>query len=114
MPFDLVVWVLIRYIRVDEKDDVQLFYYFVESERNPSDDPLLLWLTGGPSCSALSGLAFEIGSFFFGIVIGIGSLLTKCYYKIKFYKTFIFHYLINVKLNSKCWCPNKAHIRFLV
>lgn len=61
MPFDSVVWVLIRYITVDEKDDVQLFYYFVESERNPSDDPLLLWLTGGPSCSALSGLAFEIG-----------------------------------------------------
>lgn len=62
MSLHSFVWVLIRYIGVDEKDDVQLFYYFVESERNPRDDPLLLWLTGGPTCSALSGLAFEIGS----------------------------------------------------
>ena len=28
-------------------DDVLLFYYFVESERNPREDPLLLWLSGG-------------------------------------------------------------------
>ncbi|CAL5370855.1 unnamed protein product [Camellia sinensis] len=44
-----------------ESEDVQLFYYFIESERNPSDDPLMLWLTGGPGCSALSGLIYEIG-----------------------------------------------------
>ncbi|CAL5331786.1 unnamed protein product [Camellia sinensis] len=44
-----------------ESEDVQLFYYFIESERNPSDDPLMLWLTGGPGCSALSGLIYEVG-----------------------------------------------------
>ncbi|KAJ6964998.1 serine carboxypeptidase-like 18 isoform X3 [Populus alba x Populus x berolinensis] len=49
------------YIGVGELEAVQLFYYFIESERSPKDDPLVLWLTGGPGCSALSGLIYEIG-----------------------------------------------------
>lgn len=40
---------------------MQLFYYFIESERDPVADPLVLWLTGGPGCSGFSALAFEIG-----------------------------------------------------
>nr|KAJ0208285.1 hypothetical protein LSAT_V11C500251640 [Lactuca sativa] len=53
----------LSYIGVGESDDVQLFYYFIESEGNPKNDPLMLWLTGGPGCSALSGLLYEIGPF---------------------------------------------------
>lgn len=52
-----------RYIGVGDTDDVQLFYYFVESERSPVEDPLVLWLTGGPGCSGFSALAYEIGQF---------------------------------------------------
>ncbi|KAF8377661.1 hypothetical protein HHK36_031045 [Tetracentron sinense] len=72
LPFHLQT----GYMGVDESDDVQLFYYFVKSERNPMEDPLVLWLTGGPGCSAFSGLVFEVGPLNFSIVEYNGSLPT--------------------------------------
>uniref|UniRef100_A0A1D1ZC60 Serine carboxypeptidase-like 18 n=1 Tax=Anthurium amnicola TaxID=1678845 RepID=A0A1D1ZC60_9ARAE len=64
------------YVGVDDRDDVQLFYYFLPSEGDPAEDPLLLWLTGGPGCSAFSGLAFEIGPIAFLKVRYDGNLPT--------------------------------------
>ncbi|GFP79465.1 serine carboxypeptidase-like 18 [Phtheirospermum japonicum] len=64
LPFKLET----GYISVGENDDVQLFYYFIESEGDPKKDPLVLWLTGGPGCSGFSGLVYEIGPMIFDVV----------------------------------------------
>ncbi|PIA63204.1 hypothetical protein AQUCO_00200904v1 [Aquilegia coerulea] len=70
LPFQLET----GYVGVDEYDDAQYFYYFVKSERNPSEDPLILWFDGGPGCSALCGFAFEIGPVNFAKQESNGSL----------------------------------------
>ncbi|KAF9593332.1 hypothetical protein IFM89_021501 [Coptis chinensis] len=61
LPFHLET----GYVGVGEGGDVQLFYYFVHSERNPKEDPLVLWLVGGPRCTALYGITYEIGPLHF-------------------------------------------------
>ncbi|KAL5225825.1 hypothetical protein ABZP36_012464 [Zizania latifolia] len=63
LPFELET----GYVEVEEEHGVELFYYFIPSQRRPRDDPLILWITGGPGCSALSGLLFEIGPLKFDV-----------------------------------------------
>ncbi|KAI3744018.1 hypothetical protein L1987_57090 [Smallanthus sonchifolius] len=57
LPFKLET----GYIGVGEKEDVQLFYYFVESQNSPVDDPLICYIPGGPGSSALLAFLYENG-----------------------------------------------------
>ncbi|KAF1336536.1 Serine protease family s10, partial [Globisporangium splendens] len=41
----------------------QLFYWYTESQQSPEDDPIVLWLNGGPGCSAMGGFFTENGPF---------------------------------------------------
>ncbi|KAM3283302.1 hypothetical protein P3S67_026947 [Capsicum chacoense] len=70
LPFHL--WT--GYIRVGKSEEVQLFYYFVKSESDPRKDLILIWLTGGPGCSFVTGLLYEIGPLAFAQKTFNGSL----------------------------------------
>ncbi|KIJ27000.1 hypothetical protein M422DRAFT_71784 [Sphaerobolus stellatus SS14] len=56
------VWTdnLVGYIDVDYGAK-HLFFYFFESRRNPDTDDVVMWINGGPGCSASTGLLMELG-----------------------------------------------------
>ncbi|KAI6659308.1 Serine carboxypeptidase S10 family member 1-like [Oopsacas minuta] len=51
------------YINVNKTHGNHFFYWFFESRSKPSEDPLILWLTGGPGCASTLALLVENGPF---------------------------------------------------
>ena len=49
------------YVDVGERG--KLFFWFVESQEDPIDDPVMLWTNGGPGCSGMLGFLTENGPF---------------------------------------------------
>lgn len=44
-------------------DEGHLFFWYHPSQNDPSKDPLIIWLQGGPGCSSMMGLFFENGPY---------------------------------------------------
>ncbi|KAK7261306.1 hypothetical protein RIF29_27615 [Crotalaria pallida] len=52
------------YYRLPRAKAARMFYFFFES-RSSKDDPVVIWLTGGPGCSSELALFYENGPFQF-------------------------------------------------
>ena len=46
------------YVRLEKGHNMH--YIFVESENNPAEAPVILWVQGGPGASSLEGMFFEV------------------------------------------------------
>lgn len=49
------------YFHIDGSKSKNYFYWFFESRGDPVNDPVIIWLTGGPGCSSILALFQENG-----------------------------------------------------
>lgn len=54
-------------IDIDHEDNAadDIFYWWFESRSDPKNDPVVLWLTGGPGCASEIALFYENGPYKF-------------------------------------------------
>jgi cathepsin A (carboxypeptidase C) len=45
------------------KDNDDMFFWLFKSRQDPTKDPLVMWLTGGPGCSSELAIFYENGPF---------------------------------------------------
>ena len=50
---------------LDITEEHSLYYWFIPSSNSPKNDPVVLWLNGGPGCSSMDGALYENGPFLF-------------------------------------------------
>lgn len=51
------------YLEVNATSGRNIFYWFVEAEKDPANAPVLFWTNGGPGCSGLIGYLTEHGPY---------------------------------------------------
>jgi carboxypeptidase C (cathepsin A) len=55
------------YLEINPSTGKRLHYWFIESFHDAEKDPVVLWMNGGPGCSSMDGLFYEMGPMhFFG------------------------------------------------
>eukprot|EP01025_Chloroclados_australasicus_P047754 TRINITY_DN5387_c0_g1_i1.p1 TRINITY_DN5387_c0_g1~~TRINITY_DN5387_c0_g1_i1.p1 ORF type:complete len:512 (+),score=47.01 TRINITY_DN5387_c0_g1_i1:55-1536(+) len=52
------------YFKLNRTYDAQMFYILIESQNDPDNDPLVVWLQGGPGCSSEFGIFYENGPYY--------------------------------------------------
>lgn len=51
------------YFKLNRTMDAHMFYFYFESRSQKPDDPLVLWMTGGPGCSSELAVFYENGPY---------------------------------------------------
>lgn len=44
-----------------DSGDKHFYFAYFDSRSNPQEDPLVMWINGGPGCSSMMGLLMELG-----------------------------------------------------
>jgi len=78
-----------------------MFYFFFES-RNRKEDPVVIWLTGGPGCSSELALFYENGPF------KVADDLSLVWNEYGWDKVFDIHF-INFMCVCVCWKQSKPN-----